>query len=126
VSILAPATKLTEYNYAKWASDVRDLLGLQDVWRFVAAYDGWLPKPPLTPATQPGEKPSLPKSSEWLNLEPRYGGPEYLAQFDRFVIQRAKQKDLFIKASSTIHSALEPAIHQQYGDMKYVYNPNLL
>jgi len=38
----ASATKPTEYDYAKWAPEVRDLLGLQGVLRFVAAYDGSL------------------------------------------------------------------------------------
>jgi hypothetical protein len=124
---LASVTKLTEYNYSKWAPEVQDLLGIQGVWRIVGACDRWLPRPPLTPATQPGEKPSLPEPSEWFDLEPQSGDPEYLTQFDRFVVKRAKQKDLLIKASSIIRSTLEPAIRQQYDDdVKYVYNPHLL
>ena len=38
---LASVTKLNEHNYAKWAPEVRDLLGLQGVWRFVDGYKGW-------------------------------------------------------------------------------------
>jgi len=109
-----------------WTPEVRDLLDLQGVWRFVEAYGGWLSRPPLTPVTQPGEKPSPPKPSEWFNLEPQSADPEYVAQFNRFVIQPAKQQDLLIKASSAIRNTLEPAIRQQYDDMKYVYNPHLL
>jgi hypothetical protein len=69
----ASVTKLTEHNYVKWAPEIRNLLGLQGVWRFVAAYNGWLPRPPLTPATQYRGQPTLPRTSEWFHLEPHSG-----------------------------------------------------
>jgi hypothetical protein len=53
-------------------------------------------------------------------------GIKYRQEFDRWVVQRDKQKDLLIKASSTIWSTLEPSIFQQYSDDKYTYNPNQL
>jgi hypothetical protein len=122
----ASVTKLTEHKYAKWAPEIRNLLGLQGVWRLVAAYNGLLPRPPLTPAIQPGGQCTLPKTSDWFDLEPQSGDPQYLTEFDRFAEKRDKQKDLLIKASSTIRSALDPAIGLQYEDDKYLYNPSQL
>jgi hypothetical protein len=92
----------------------------------VAAYNGWLLRPPLTPATQRGEEPTLLEPLEWFDLEPRSADPQYLTEFDHFAEKRDKQKDLLIKASSTIRSALDPAIGHQYDDDKYLRNPGQL